>query len=148
MTKFHFLVYFLERTAFKATPVCVFILTTPSGGFATIGAEVDDPAQSASAITSRSCPITTTLWPQNPSRRQVVYCPRRGNSLGVGGRPAQHNVEQPTSGGLEANLLEAEVIRMQYLYTKQRGFVLAAAESEKVLGKKQFHRANYYLGKT
>lgn len=45
-------------------------------------------------------------------------------------------------------LLEAEVIHMQYRYTKQRGFILAVAESEKVVGKKQFHRANYYTGKT
>ena len=37
---------------------------------------------------------------------------------------------------------------MQYRYTKQRGFILAVAESEKVVGKKQFHRANYYTGKT
>ncbi len=66
----------------------------------------------------------------------------------MGGRPVQHNVEQPIAGGLEADLLEAEVFHMQYHYTKQRGFVLAVAESEKVLGKKQFHRANYYLGKT
>ena len=44
-------------------------------------------------------------------------------------------------------LLEAEVIHMQYRYTKQRGFILAVAESEKVVGKKQFHPLNY-LGKT
>ena len=37
---------------------------------------------------------------------------------------------------------------MQYHYTKQRGFVLAVAESEKVLGKKPFHRASCYMGKT
>lgn len=86
--------------------------------------------------------------------------------------PVQHNVELPIAGGLEADhligevnnptvppiiviaassatrLLEAEVIHMQYRYTKQRGFVLAVAESERVVGKKQFHRANYYTGKT
>ena len=61
----------------------------------------------------------------------------------MGGRPVQHNVEQRIAGGLEAG-----VIRMQYRYTRQRGFVLAVAQSEKVLGKKQFHRANCYLGKT
>ena len=76
------------------------------------------------------------------------YSPRRGNSLGVGGRPVQHNVVQPIAGGLEADLLEAEVIHMQHRYTAQRGFVLAVAESEKVVNKKQFHRANYYMGKT
>ena len=37
---------------------------------------------------------------------------------------------------------------MQYHYTKQRGFVSAVAESKKVVRKKQFHRANYYMGKT
>ena len=45
-------------------------------------------------------------------------------------------------------LLEAEIIHMQYRHTQQRGFVLAVAESEKLVGKKQFHRANYYTGKT
>ena len=39
-----------------------------------------------------------------------AYCARRGNSLRVGGRPVQHNVEQPIAGGLEADLLEAEVL--------------------------------------
>ncbi len=86
--------------------------------------------------------------------------------------PVQHRVELPIAGGLEADhligqinhptippliviaassatrLLEAEVIHMQYRYTKQPGFVLAVAESEQVVGKKQFHRANYYTGKT
>lgn len=86
--------------------------------------------------------------------------------------PVQHNVELPIAGGLEADhligdindasvpplivvaassatrLLEAEIIHMQYRHTQQRGFVLAVAESEKVVGKKQFHRANYYTGKT
>ena len=84
----------------------------------------------------------------------------------------RHDVELPIAGGLEADhvigeldnpaippliivaassatrLLEAEIIHMQYLYTQQSGFVLAVAESEKVVGKKQFHRANYYTGKT
>lgn len=86
--------------------------------------------------------------------------------------PVQHGVELPIAGGLEADhligdqlntnlppliviaassatrLLEAEIIHLQYRHTQQRGFVLAVAESEKVVGKKQFHRANYYTGKT
>ena len=86
--------------------------------------------------------------------------------------PVQHGVELPIAGGLEADhligdpsnpamtpliviaapsatrLLEAEIIHMQYRYTRQRAFVLAAAESEKLVGKKQFLRANYYTGKT
>ena len=45
-------------------------------------------------------------------------------------------------------LLEAEEIHMRYLYTKQPGFVLAIAESELAVGKKQFLRANFYTGKT
>jgi hypothetical protein len=84
----------------------------------------------------------------------------------------QTNAELPIAGGLEADyvieapenpnsapliiiaassatrLLEAEVIHMQYRLSQQRGFVLAVAESEKIVGKKQFHRANYYTGKT
>lgn len=86
--------------------------------------------------------------------------------------PVQHDVELPIAGGLEADhligdmanpstipliviaassptrLLEAEIIHMQYRYTQQKGFVLAVAETEKIVGKKQFHRANYYTGKT
>lgn len=45
-------------------------------------------------------------------------------------------------------LLEAEVIHMQYLHSHQPGFVLAIAESEQAVGKKQFKRANFYTGKT
>ena len=45
-------------------------------------------------------------------------------------------------------LLEAEVIHMQYQMQKMNGFVLAVAESQTIVGKKQFERANYYTGKT
>lgn len=45
-------------------------------------------------------------------------------------------------------LLEAEVIHMQYRHLKQRGFILAVAENSKIVGLKQFNRANYYTGKT
>lgn len=82
--------------------------------------------------------------------------------------PVQHNARLPISGDLEADhlighednpiivisatsakrLLEAEVIHMQYRYTKTPGFVLAVAESQKAVGVKQFNRANYYTGKT
>lgn len=86
--------------------------------------------------------------------------------------PVRHGIELPIAGGLEADhvigdetnskmvplivvaassairLLEAEIIHMQYRHTQQKGFVLAVAESEKIVGKKQFHRANYYTGKT
>lgn len=91
----------------------------------------------------RRFPASRAVGRKSRQSAKRAQCPRRGNSLRVGGRPVQHNVEQHLAGGLEA-----EVICMQYLYTKQRGFVLAVAESEKVVGKKQFHRANYYLGKT
>ena len=81
--------------------------------------------------------------------------------------PLRSNVELPFAGNMVADhvidhstpliiiaassttrLLEAEVIHMQYLYTKQPGFVLAIAESELAVGKKQFLRANFYTGKT
>jgi hypothetical protein len=45
-------------------------------------------------------------------------------------------------------LLEAEVIHMQYQMEKMSGFVLAVAENQSIVGKKQFERANYYTGKT
>lgn len=83
------------------------------------------------------------------------------------GLPLRSNVELPFAGNMVADhvidhstpliiiaasstarLLEAEVIHMQYLYTKQPGFVLAIAESELAVGKKQFLRANFYTGKT
>ena len=81
--------------------------------------------------------------------------------------PLRSNVELPFAGNMVADhvidhatpliiiaapstarLLEAEVVHMQYLYTKQPGFVLAIAESELAVGKKQFLRANFYTGKT
>ena len=83
------------------------------------------------------------------------------------GLPLRNNVELPMAGNMVADhvidhstpliiiaasstarLLEAEVIHMQYLYTRQPGFVLAIAESELAVGKKQFLRANFYTGKT
>jgi hypothetical protein len=45
-------------------------------------------------------------------------------------------------------LLEAEVIHMEYRLRKRRGFVLAVAENSKIVGVKQFNRANYHTGKT
>ncbi|SPB14099.1 hypothetical protein NOV72_01347 [Caballeronia novacaledonica] len=46
------------------------------------------------------------------------------------------------------HLLEAEVIYMQYKVQKISGYVLAIAESQKSVTKKQFERANYYTDKT
>lgn len=45
-------------------------------------------------------------------------------------------------------LLEAEIIHMQYRMEKAEGTVIAAVESQKSVGIKQFERANYYTGKT
>lgn len=45
-------------------------------------------------------------------------------------------------------LLEAEIIHMQYRLANMSGFVLAIAESQTAVGKRQFERANYYTGKT
>lgn len=77
------------------------------------------------------------------------------------------DVELPIAGGLIADfvienprpliviaansltrLLEAEIIHMQYQLSKLPGFVLAVAESQAAVGKKQFERANYYTDKT
>jgi hypothetical protein len=46
------------------------------------------------------------------------------------------------------HLLEAEVIYMQYKVQKISGYVLAIAENQQAVTKKQFERANYYTDKT
>lgn len=75
-------------------------------------------------------------------------------------------VELPIAGGLKADhvlgtnkpliiiaatsptrLLEAEVIYMQYRADKKPGYVLAVAESQAIVGKKQYERAAYYTNK-
>ncbi len=71
----------------------------------------------------------------------------------AGSMVADHVIDHATpliviAASSAARLLEAEVIHMQYLYTQQPGFVLAIAESEQAVGKKQFKRANFYTGKT
>ena len=94
----------------------------------------------------------------NDGGRQLVKAPRL---------TLRSNVELPFTGNMVADhaidhsipliiiaassttrLHAAEVIHMQYPYTKQPGFVLAIAESEQAVGKKQFLRANFYTGKT
>jgi hypothetical protein len=76
------------------------------------------------------------------------------------------DVELPIAGGLIADhmlghscplliitatsatrLLEAEVIYMQYRAEAKKGFVLAVAESQESVGKKQYERSNYYTHK-
>lgn len=75
-------------------------------------------------------------------------------------------MELPIAGGLKADhvlgkdkpliiiaatsatrLLEAEVIYMQYRADKKPGYVLAVAESQSTVGKKQYERASYYTDK-
>lgn len=76
------------------------------------------------------------------------------------------DVELPIAGGLKADhvlgtnkpliiiaatsstrLLEAEVIYMQYRADKKPGYVLAVAENQTTVGKKQYERAAYYTNK-
>lgn len=79
----------------------------------------------------------------------------------------QSDVELPIAGGLKADhvletkqpviivtatsgtrLLEAEVIFMQYRADKKIAYVLAIAENQASVGKKQYERAAYYTDKT
>lgn len=79
----------------------------------------------------------------------------------------ESDVELPIAGGLKADhvlgtasplivvaatsstrLLEAEVIYMQYRADKKKGYILAVAESQLAVGKKQYERAAYYTNKT
>ncbi len=83
------------------------------------------------------------------------------------GLVADTDVELPIAGGLRADhvlrskrpliviaastparLLEAEVIHMQYRAESKPGMVLAIAESQEAVGKRQFERAGYYTGRT
>lgn len=80
--------------------------------------------------------------------------------------PFTSDIELPIAGGLKADyvleaketiiiiaatsatrLLEAEVIYMQYRADKKAGYVLAVAESQASVGKKQYERAAYYTNK-
>lgn len=80
--------------------------------------------------------------------------------------PFKSDVELPIAGGLKADhvietkkpiiiiaatsatrLLEAEVIYMQYRQDRMDGYILAVAESQLAVGKKQFERAGYYTSK-
>lgn len=80
--------------------------------------------------------------------------------------PMESEVELPIAGGLTADhvlgtsepliviaattaarLLEAEVIYMKYQADKKPGFVLAIAESQDSVGRKQYERAAYYTSK-
>ena len=77
------------------------------------------------------------------------------------------DVELPIAGGLKADhvigtdkpliiiaatsptrLLEAEVIYLQYREDKKPGYILAVAEDQNSVGKKQYERAAYYTNKS
>lgn len=79
----------------------------------------------------------------------------------------ESEVELPIAGGLKADhvlfgncpliiiaatsparLLEAEVIYMQYRAEQKTDHVLAVAENQNIVGKKQFERAQYYTDKS
>ncbi|MDM0024110.1 hypothetical protein [Variovorax saccharolyticus] len=81
--------------------------------------------------------------------------------------PLRRDLTLPLAGGLEADhiveaakpiiivaansptrLLEAEVIYMQFRSEKRPGRVIAIAESQQAVGKKQFERAGYYTDRT
>lgn len=81
--------------------------------------------------------------------------------------PWGSDVELPIAGGLKADhvlgkekpliiiaatsptrLLEAEVIYMQYRAESKPGYVMAVAESQAAVGKKQYERAAYYTHKS
>lgn len=71
----------------------------------------------------------------------------------AGGLIADHYINAKTpliivTATSATRLLEAELIHMQYQVEDTGGFVLAIAESQASVGKKQFERANYYTGKT
>jgi hypothetical protein len=97
-------------------------------------------------------------------QRLAQVMSRTAENLGV---DLRSDVELPIAGGLIADhviedrtplivvaatnatrLLEAEIIHMQYRLAQMSGFVLAIAESQTAVGKRQFERANYYTGKT
>ena len=78
---------------------------------------------------------------------QDVILPNTGELV------ADFVIESPTpliiiAATSTTRLLEAEIIHLQYQNTKTKGFVLAIAENQNTVGKKQFERANYYTGKT
>lgn len=71
----------------------------------------------------------------------------------AGGLVADHYIEGKiplivVAATSATRLLEAEIIHMQYQFEHKPGFVLAVAETQAAVGKKQFERANYYTGKT
>jgi len=72
----------------------------------------------------------------------------------MGGIEADHVLgtdENPliiVAANSQTRLLEAEIIHLQYRQEQKKGFVLAVAESQAVVTKKQFERAAYFTGKT
>lgn len=71
----------------------------------------------------------------------------------AGGLRADHLIDTPkpmivVAASSAARLLEAEVIYMQYRAEHKPGLVLAVAESQAAVGRKQFERAGYYTSRT
>lgn len=71
----------------------------------------------------------------------------------AGGLEADHFIVSETpiiivAASSPARLLEAEVIFMQYRAENRAGRVIAVAESQAAVGKKQFERAGYYTDRT
>lgn len=71
----------------------------------------------------------------------------------AGGLTADHYIDGDVplivvAANSVTRLLEAEIIHMQYKFSRRAGFILAVAESQKAVGVKQFERANFYTGKT
>lgn len=111
--------------------------------------------------------LTTSRHPRRASqlKAQVAQAVHRASQ--ISGFSCQNDVSLPIAGGFVADhlveseipliviaatgiqrLLEAEIIHMQYRLEKAPGIVIAAVESQKSVGAKQFERANYYTGKT
>ena len=71
----------------------------------------------------------------------------------MGGLQADHVIATPVpliviAANSQARLLEAEVIYMQYRAEKRLGVVLAVAESQNAVTRRQYERAAYFTDKT
>lgn len=121
---------------------------------------VASAAQQLHSIATARTDRQSSVFPETV--KKVVYEIAAALNVGV-----KSDVELPIAGGLKADhvidtktplivvtatsptrLLEAEIIFMQYRADAKAGYILAVAESQGAVGKKQFERANYYTHKT
>lgn len=121
---------------------------------------VAEAAQQLHAIATSRAERTTSNFKQRLA--ELVWAAAKNLALKI-----ESDVQLPIAGGLEADhviyierpiiliaansasrLLEAEVICMQYRSEKKPGRVIAIAESQNSVGKKQFERAGYYTDRT